>query len=535
MDVRAFYIERSKMKVLACGRSLNGNEPEWKLKADASLDIRDEELGFKRGEVKGASGWDGNGCDYKDIDELTKDELEDIEEINTTEGAIAILTEIAERKKNKSLVVSFKEKALPSDDKDLASLKVLLDDKQWINDEDDISLDDQIEAKNYSNRKRSRNVSFQKVVTRESELLKTKAKMIRRKDRSRSSNIPPRSVNQSEAKNKSKKRRVSTQLLNITRETSETLDIRCPREETSKEMPDYFKSSDFILDSDNKKRNMKITIAKPIATVLKDHQKQGITFLWNTVCADMKLSANEKALESKKIQGGVLAHNMGLGKSLQVIALVHMLLKHPLLVRKKIRIISRVLLVVPVNTLANWGMEFDRWVNKNNIGEILLCDLNSVPKDSRTLHVKSWYNKGGVLLVSFDSYARISKMYGGSDGNIFRRALVSPGPDRKLFICIYTHMMKESILYIAIRSVVVLDEAHLMLKNNKSEISKALGSLETKRRIALTGTPLQNNLTEYYRMADWIKPGCLGTETTFECKFANPIMESLVVSGQNSH
>ena len=78
--------------------------------------------------------------------------------------------------------------------------------------------------------------------------------------------------------------------------------------------------------------------------------------------------------------------------------------------------------------------------------------------------------------------------------------------------------------------VVVLDEAHLMLKNNKSEISKALGALQTKRRIALTGTPLQNNLKEFYQIADWIKPGCLGTERSFEWKFSNPIMASLLVS-----
>jgi transcriptional regulator ATRX len=73
-----------------------------------------------------------------------------------------------------------------------------------------------------------------------------------------------------------------------------------------------------------------------------------------------------------------------------------------------------------------------------------------------------------------------------------------------------------------------------MLKNKKSEISKALSALQTKRRIALTGTPLQNNLTEYYRMADWIKPGCLGSETSFESKFSNPIMDSLVVSSKTT-
>lgn len=51
--------------------------------------------------------------------------------------------------------------------------------------------------------------------------------------------------------------------------------------------------------------------------------------------------------------------------------------------------------------------------------------------------------------------------------------------------------------------------------------------MKTSRRIVLTGTPLQNNLTEFYRMADWIRPGCLGTELQFERKFESPIMSSL--------
>ena len=209
-----------------------------------------------------------------------------------------------------------------------------------------------------------------------------------------------------------------------------------------------------------------------------------------------------------------------------------MLLKHPLLVTKKSRIIGRVLLVVPVNTIANWMMEFDRWISKKKIGEIRLYDLNSVSKDNRGVQVKSWHKKGGVLLVSFDVYARISKMYSGCDDNIFRSAFVSPGPDRKLLIHICMCTKKFISHDIIVLLVVVLDEAHLMLKNNRSEISKALVSLQTKRRIALTGTPLQNNLKEYYRMADWIKPGCLGTDSSFESKFANPIMESLVVSNK---
>ncbi len=66
-----------------------------------------------------------------------------------------------------------------------------------------------------------------------------------------------------------------------------------------------------------------------------------------------------------------------------------------------------------------------------------------------------------------------------------------------------------------------------MLKNKKSEISIALSSMATTRRIVLTGTPLQNNLFEFHRMADWIRPSCLGTELEFDKKFATKIMSSL--------
>ena len=67
-----------------------------------------------------------------------------------------------------------------------------------------------------------------------------------------------------------------------------------------------------------------------------------------------------------------------------------------------------------------------------------------------------------------------------------------------------------------------------MLKSNKTDISKTLGALQTRRRIALTGTPMQNSLIEYYHMANWVQPGCLGTEQSFERKFAVPIMRGMV-------
>ena len=69
----------------------------------------------------------------------------------------------------------------------------------------------------------------------------------------------------------------------------------------------------------------------------------------------------------------------------------------------------------------------------------------------------------------------------------------------------------------------MIDEAHLMLKNSKTQIYKALVGVSTKRRIVLSGTPLQNNLGEYYNMASWVRPGFLGGKADFERTYINPI------------
>jgi transcriptional regulator ATRX len=58
--------------------------------------------------------------------------------------------------------------------------------------------------------------------------------------------------------------------------------------------------------------------------------------------------------------------------------------------------------------------------------------------------------------------------------------------------------------------LVVIDEAH-RIKNPLSDMSKVLGEVHTTRRLALTGTPLQNNLMEYYTMVKtsfFIRPLC---------------------------
>ena len=149
------------------------------------------------------------------------------------------------------------------------------------------------------------------------------------------------------------------------------------------------------------------------------------------------------------------------------------------------------LLIVPVNTISSWETEFNKWTGKLK-PSVLLFNLQNYKPDSRGSVIDQWQHRGGVLVVSKDTFATCVKKH---------PTLQSPGP-----------------------SIVVLDEAHLMLSNKKSVIYKALSGIQTKRRVLLTGSPFQNNALEYYRMIRFIRPDILdSTESAFEREFGKTI------------
>ena len=74
--------------------------------------------------------------------------------------------------------------------------------------------------------------------------------------------------------------------------------------------------------------------------------------------------------------------------------------------------------------------------------------------------------------------------------------------------------------------LVVADEAHV-IKNKESDIVKFLSQIQTGSRIATTGSPLSNNLEEYWAMMDWIHPGFLGTLRRFTEQYIIPIKDGL--------
>jgi SNF2 family DNA or RNA helicase len=207
---------------------------------------------------------------------------------------------------------------------------------------------------------------------------------------------------------------------------------------------------------------------------------------------------------------------MGLGKSLQVILFVYMTLYTMMDQAQPSRfsptIGSKCIVVVaPKTVVPNWKLEFEKWIPaacRTEIGLRLFVVMSGRSRSDRLKIVKDWSKLGGVLITSYDCLKWSIKAT-GSDATV---AL-------KFKSVLFSHM-----------SMLILDEAHL-LKNHETQISAMfrsnLKSLRT--RIALTGTPLQNNLKEYFNMSDLIAPGYLGTREYFESTFLIPIMR-----GQNA-
>lgn len=73
--------------------------------------------------------------------------------------------------------------------------------------------------------------------------------------------------------------------------------------------------------------------------------------------------------------------------------------------------------------------------------------------------------------------------------------------------------------------LVICDEGH-RLKNNNTNTSIALNKIECKRRVLLTGTPIQNELAEFFALIDFVNPGILGTYLMFKREFEDIIVQS---------
>lgn len=169
--------------------------------------------------------------------------------------------------------------------------------------------------------------------------------------------------------------------------------------------------------------------------------------------------------------GGILADEMGLGKTLQVISL--------LAYRNKEKIKS--LIVTPASLVYNWYAEFNKFAPFIKVGMV----VGNKDERSALLTHRHEYD---VLITSYDLLKRDIDLY--SDISF---------------------------------DVEVIDEAQY-IKNQTTGAAKAVKEIDSKKRFALTGTPIENRLSELWSIFNYLMPDYLYSYEYFRKHFESPIV-----------
>lgn len=222
-----------------------------------------------------------------------------------------------------------------------------------------------------------------------------------------------------------------------------------------------------VLDPDKK-----VYIDAHYTKILKDYQKEGVRFLFD--CISGKRNPNEF--------GCILADSMGLGKTLTTLILIYTLIRkdapYPSFIKK-------VLIVTPATLVENWKKEIEKWFGSKFNYKVYLT--KNKQKSALVNDFLKGYNQ--VLIISYDSLYRLK-------GKLDKAC-----------------------------DLIVCDEAH-KLKNHNTLHYKTINKIDTKRRIILTGTPLQNYIQEFYNCVNLVNNRVLGSWITFKENYVDPISQA---------
>ncbi|KAM5447873.1 helicase [Microsporum audouinii] len=205
---------------------------------------------------------------------------------------------------------------------------------------------------------------------------------------------------------------------------------------------------------------------------LREHQREGVKFLYECVMG----------LRSFNGEGAILADEMGLGKTLQTIALIWTLLKQNPIYGSQ-PVIKKALIVCPVTLINNWKKEFKKWLGSDRIG-VFVADGKSTRLSDFTMG-RSY----SVMIIGYERLRSVQEQLTKGSGI----------------------------------DIVVADEGH-RLKTVQNKSAQAIQSLNTTRRVILSGTPIQNELSEFFAMVDFVNPALLGTFKSFMKEFEGPIV-----------
>ena len=199
-------------------------------------------------------------------------------------------------------------------------------------------------------------------------------------------------------------------------------------------------------------------LPESLLNTLRPYQLDGVKWLWRMT---------ELGL------GGCLADDMGLGKTIQVLALLALLKERGDTAK------APALLVVPASLLKNWEKESAKFTPGLRFGILH-------PMVMKSEELAALNDDPEVFLQNFDAVATT-----------------------------YGMLLRQDKLLKLNWTALIADEAQA-IKNPQAKQSKAVRSLRSVRRLALTGTPVENRLTDLWSIFDYISPGLLGNITGFK-------------------
>jgi len=172
---------------------------------------------------------------------------------------------------------------------------------------------------------------------------------------------------------------------------------------------------------------------------------------------------------------GILADEMGLGKTIQTISLITYIME-------KKKNMGPFLIIVPLSTLSNWVMEFQKWAPS-----VVTLSYKGSPAARRAVQHQIRSGKFNVLITT------------------------------------YEYIIREKGILAKLRwKYMIIDEGHRM-KNHNNKLTFTINTCySTTHRLLLTGTPLQNKLPELWSLLNFLLPSIFKACDTFEQWFNAP-------------
>jgi DNA repair and recombination RAD54-like protein len=233
-----------------------------------------------------------------------------------------------------------------------------------------------------------------------------------------------------------------------------------------------------------------VVIDPRLAKVLRPHQVEGVKFLYRATTG----------LIDEKAEGCIMADEMGLGKTLQCITLMWTLLKQSPEAGKGT--IQKCVIACPSSLVRNWANELVKWLGPDAINPFAVD--GKATKEELIQQMRQWSSATGravirpVLIVSYET------------------------------LRLYVDELRHTPI-----GLMLCDEGH-RLKNGESQTFEALTSLNVRKRVILSGTPIQNDLSEYFALLNFANPNYLGTRQEFRKQYEIPILRGRDAAGTDT-